>query len=581
MAYAKTTLEEPAVPGRFEQRWRHWDKTAIVWLVAIAVLVFLVVNPLLRLFIVSFQDADGAFTLGNYVAAYSRVRYLEALGNSLVLGVSAGALCLVFGVPMAWALSRTDMPFKGLIWIAILGTFIIPPYLGAVGWILLGGPNAGWLNRAWMALTGASNGPFNIYSMPGLVLVVACYSFPYVFVLTKSALDLVSSEMEDAANILGAGNLRTTWMITLPLVLPSILGAFILVFLEAIALFGSPALIALPARFHVVTTQLWQFFEFPPKIGVASAYAMPLLVITIVLFWVQRRITSRRGYVSLTGKGGERRPVPLGPWKWLALAWCLFVTTLSFFMPLVVICQAAFAKAWGRGFSLDNVTLNNIRAVLIDNDLTRTATLHTFLYAGTASLIALVLAMCIAYITNRGLVGRHVGGVLGFLTMAPFVVPGIVLAIGFYAAYTRPPLLLYGTAWILILAFTTRFLPIAYVNSNAAIRSINPELEEAVRTLGGSRLTAIRHVVLPVLKRSMAGAFILVFIPATRELSTAIFLYSINTQVLSVLLFDKSDEGNFEMLASIGLVLVVITVALILAGFRLMGRDFMLRRTVV
>ncbi len=582
MAYVKTTLDDAALPaGGFAQRWRHWDKSAIVWLLAIAVLVFLVVNPLLRLFVVSFQDANGAFTLANYLGAYGRSRYLEALLNSLILGVSAGALCLVFGVPMAWALSRTDMPFKGLVWVAILGTFIIPPYLGAVGWILLAGPNAGWLNRAFVALTGASSGPFNIYSMPGLVLVVACYSFPYVFVLTKSALDLVSSEMEDAANILGAGNLRTTWLITLPLVLPAILGAFILVFLEAIALFGSPALLALPGRFHVVTTQLWQFFEFPPKIGLAAAYAMPLLVITILLFWVQRRITHRKGYVSLTGKGGERRPVPLGPWKWPMLGWCLFVCTLSFFMPLVVICQAAFAKAWGRGFSLDNLTLRNLYAVVVDNDLTRTATLHTFLYAGTASLIALVLAMCIAYITNRHLVNRHVGSVLGFLTMAPFVVPGIVLAIGFYAAYTRPPLLLYGTAWILILAFTTRFLPIAYVNSNAAIRSINPELEEAVRTLGGSRLTAIRYVVMPVLKRSMAGAFILVFIPATRELSTAIFLYSINTQVLSVLLFDKSDEGNFEMLASIGLVLVVITVSLILLGFRLMGRDFMLRRTTV
>ena len=416
--------------------------------------------------------------------------------------------------------------------------------------------------------------------MAGLIVVIAVTSFPYVFVFTTGALELVSSEMEDAATILGAGNLRTTVLITLPLVLPAILGAFILVFLEAIALFGSPALLALPGRFHVVTTQLWQFFEFPPKIGVASAYAMPLLVITILLFWVQRRITHRKGYVSLTGKGGERRPVPLGPWKWVVLGWCLFVCTLSFFMPLVVICQAAFAKAWGRGFSLDNLTLGNIYAVVIDNDLTRTATLHTFLYAGAASLIALALAMCIAYITNRSLVNRHVGNVLGFLTMAPFVVPGIVLAIGFYAAYTRPPLLLYGTAWILILAFTTRFLPIAFVNSNAAIRSINPELEEAVRTLGGSRLAAIRYVVMPLLKRSLAGAFILVFIPATRELSTAIFLYSINTQVLSVLLFDKSDEGNFEMLASIGLVLVVITVALILAGFRLMGRDFMLRRTV-
>jgi iron(III) transport system permease protein len=180
---------------------------------------------------------------------------------------------------------------------------------------------------------------------------------------------------------------------------------------------------------------------------------------------------------------------------------------------------------------------------------------------------------------NRQLVSRGVGNLLSFLTMAPFVIPGIVLAIGFYAAYTRPPLLLYGTAWILILAFATRFLPIAFANSNAAIRSINPELEDAVRTLGGTRFTAIRRVVAPLLKRNLAGAFILVFIPATRELSAAIFLYSINTQVLSVLLFDKSDEGNFEMLASIGLILVFITVVLILIGFRLMGRDFMLRRT--
>jgi iron(III) transport system permease protein len=584
MAMTDSSLPSAPLPmanGRamLGQRWRHLDQSFWVWFLAIAVLLLLIVNPLLRLFIASFQTDAGAFTLGNYVAAYSRLRYLEALGNSLLLGFCAATLCLVFGVPLAWAVSRTDMPFKGLIWISILGTFIIPPYLGAVGWILLAGPNAGWLNRFAVALTGSSSGPFNIYSMPGLVLVVACYSFPYVFVLTKSALDLISSEMEDAANILGAGTWRTTVLITLPLVLPAILGAFILVFLEAIALFGSPALIALPGRFHVVTTMLWQFFEFPPKVGVAAAYAMPLLIITIVLFWLQRRITSRKGYVSLTGKGGERRSIQLGPWKWAVLAYCLLVCTLSFFMPLVVICQAAFAKAWGRGFSLDNLTFNNIYAIVFQNELTRRATLHTFTYAGTASLIAVVLALSIAYIVNRELVGKRVGHALSFLTMAPFVVPGIVLAIGFYAAYTRPPLALYGTAWILILAYATRFLPIAYVNSNAAIRSINPELEDAIRILGGTRFTAIWHVVAPLLKRSLAGAFILVFIPATRELSTAIFLYSINTQVLSVLLFDKSDEGNFEMLASIGLVLVVITVALILIGFRLMGRDFMLRRT--
>lgn len=568
-----------ASPSSFGQWWRHLDKSAWVWLLAIGVLLFLVVNPLLRLLVVSFQQPDGAFTLANYFVAYGRARYVEALLNSLILGISAASLCLVFGVPLAWALSRTDMPAKGLIWVAILGTFIIPPYLGAVGWILLAGPNAGWLNRLVVELTGMEKGPFNIYSMPGLIFVIACYSFPYVFVFTKSALDLVSSEMEDAANILGAGSLRTSLSITLPLVLPAILGAFILVFLEAIALFGSPALLALPGRFHVVTTQLWQFFEYPPRVGVAAAYAMPLLGITVLLFWLQRRITSRKGYAVLTGKGGERRLIPLGRWKWPMFGYCLGVCTLSFFMPMVVICQAALAKAWGRGFALDNLTLNNLYFTVFENNLTRNATLNTFMYAGAASIIAITLALCVAYIVNRQLVSRNVGHLLAFLTMAPFVIPGIVLAIGFYAAYTHPPLLLYGTAWILILAFATRFLPIAYVNCSAAIRSINPELEDAVRILGGTRFTAIRRVVMPLLKRSLAGAFILVFIPATRELSTAIFLYSINTQVLSVLLFDKSDEGNFEMLAAIGLILVFITVVFILIGFRLMGRDFMLRRT--
>lgn len=570
-----------ASPGKLfslGQRWRHLDKSAWVWLLAILVLLLLIVNPLLRLFIVSFQDGSGAFTLANYASAYGRIRNIEALGNSLLLGVSAASLCAAFGVPMAWALSRTDMPCKGLIWISILGTFIIPPYLGAVGWILLAGPHAGWLNRAFIALTGAESGPFNIYSMPGLVLVVACYSFPYMFVFVKSSLDMLSSEMEEAANILGAGALRTTLRITLPLALPAILGAFILVFLEAIALFGSPALLALPGRFHVVTTQLWQFFEYPPRVGVAAAYAMPLLGITVFLFWLQRRITSRKGYVALTGKGGERRQIHLGRWRWAMLAYCLAICTMSFFMPMVVICQAALAKAWGRGFSLDNLTLKNLYVTVFQNQLTRTATLHTFAYAATASLVAIVLALCISYIVNRQLVGRRIGNVLAFLTMAPFVIPGIVLAIGFYAAYSRPPLLLYGTSWILILAFITRFLPIAYTNSNAAMRSIHPELEDAVRILGGTRFTAIRRVVMPLLKRSLAGAFILVFIPATRELSTAIFLYSVNTQVLSVLLFDKSDEGNFEMLAAIGLVLVFITVILVLIGFKLMGRDFMLRR---
>lgn len=566
-----------AAPSRPRPRRRHVDPSVVVWILVAGVLLVLVINPLARLLWASVQDPDtGGFTLANYAAAYGRWRYVEALLNTLVVGVSAALLATLFGVPMAWAVSRTDMPGKELVWAAVLGTFIMPNYLGAVAWILLAGPNAGWLNRLYTAFTGAETGPFNIYSMPGLVLVIASYAFPYMFVFTRTALDLISSEMEEAAATLGAGVWRTTLRVTLPLTLPAILAAFIVTFLEAIALFGVPALIALPARFQVVTTMLWQFFEFPPRVQVAAAYAMPLLAITVLLFWLQRRMTARKGYVALTGKGGERRLIRLGPWRWGLLGYCLGVTALSFFVPMLVVLQAAFARAWGRGFSLDNLTLAHVRFVLFDQPATRTATWNTFLFAGAASIIALALALALAYIVHRRLVPG--AGALAQIAMAPFVIPGIVLAIGFYAAYTTPPLVLYGTAWILILAFATRFLPIAYANSDAAIRSINPDLEDAARILGSGRVRTMRRVVAPLLRRGLAGAFILVFIPATRELSSAIFLYTTGTQVLSVLLFDKSDEGNFELLASIGLVLVVVTVALVMLGFRLVGRDFMLRR---
>ena len=263
-------------------------------------------------------------------------------------------------MPLAWAVARTDMPGKGAVRLLVLGAFVTPPYLGALGWILLAGPNAGWLNRIWKAATGAPQGLFDIYTFTGLGFVIALYSFPYIFIFTTSALEVVSSEMEDAANILGAGTVRTMLRITLPMVLPAILGGAIVTFLEAIALFGSPALIAIPARFNVVTTQLLQFFSPPIRTEVACAYAMPLLLITVVLFLLQRRLTGRRGYVAMTGKGGDRRIIALGPWRWVMTGYAVFVLSLSVLLPYAAMAQAALAKAWGRGWHLDNLTLQQL-----------------------------------------------------------------------------------------------------------------------------------------------------------------------------------------------------------------------------
>ena len=558
-------------------RVRSFDPLLILWVLLVAALLFLVINPLFRLVQTSLQDADtGDFTLLNYAAAFSRPRYITAMVNSLKLGASVTGLCLLFAVPIAWAVSRTDMPCKGAVRMLVLGAFITPPYLGAIGWILLAGPNSGWLNQVWMAVTGAHEGLFNIYSFEGLAFNIAIYSFPYIFIFTSAALDVVSSEMEDAANILGAGVIRTTLRVTLPMVLPAIVGGAIVTFLEAIALFGSPALIAIPARFSVVTTQLLQFFSQPIRAEVAAAYAVPLLLITVVLFGMQRWLVRRRGFVALTGKGGERRIMELGPWRWAMLGYAGFVLSLAVLLPYIVLLQAALAKAWGRGFSLDNLTLRNFYYLLFQHETAAQSVMNSFTYAAAAACIAITLGLSIAYIVSRRLLPY--AGVLSFIAMAPFVVPGIVLAIAFYAAYAPPPFALYGTATILILAFATRFLPIGYVNADAAIRSINPEMEEAVRILGGGRLLAIRLVMAPLMKRSLIGAWLLVFIPATRELSSAMFLYGPHTRTMSVMLMDMSEEGNFEQLAALGFLLLVSTLVIVGGASALLGRDFMLRR---
>ena len=567
----------PAQAAARVRRSFRVEPWSLIWIGATLVLLFLVVAPMVRLLVSSFQSTDtGAFTIENYVTAYGNPRRLIGLGNSLLYGGAVVLVSIGFAVPLAWAVARTDMPGKGVVRATVLGAFITPSYLGAIGWILLAGPNAGWINRLWMALTGSSSGVFDVYSFAGLVLVTALYAFPYIFVFTADALDRVSSEMEEAAHILGMSPLRTIFKVTLPLVLPAVLGGSIIVFLDTVALFGTPAVIALPARINIMTLQLWQFFEFPVRAEAAAAYAVPLVLITVAMLGLQRLILGRKGYVSLTGKSGGRQWMALGRLRWPVLGLCLLVCSLAVFLPYAALAQAAFSRAWGQGFSFANLTLGNF-SYLFNEASSRQIILNTFTYSAATACVAVVLALIVAYVVSRRLV--LFGGVLAGLCMAPLVVPGIVLAIGFYAIYSSPPLALYGTAAILVLGFTTRFLPIAFANCMAGLRSLNPEMEEAVRILGGSRLLAVRRVVVPLLKKSLVGTWLLVFIPASRELSTAIFLVAAKTRVISVMILDLSENGNFELLAALGFFLLGVTILIVLIGYRLVGRDFLLRKS--
>ncbi|HYP83892.1 iron ABC transporter permease [Variovorax sp.] len=549
-----------------------------VWLFGslVLLLIFLVANPILRLLWDSLHSADGSLSLDSYVRALGRARHLQALLNSLYLGAAVTAISLALGVPLALAVSRTNMPGRGFTHMAALASFVMPNFLGAIAWILLAGPNAGWINRLWMAVFGSTEGPFNVFSFWGLAFVIALYTYPLVYVFTKSALDLISTELEDAAAIHGSGRFNTLARVTLPLALPSIVGAGILIFLETIALYGTPALIAIPAGINLATTQIVSFFQYPLRIEQAAAFSMPILVLTVVMLYLQRALLSRKGYVSVSGKGGERRPFDAGAWKWLLLGYSTLICALSVVVPMAILVLASLSKAWGRGLAAGNLTLSNFHAIFFEQLTVRSALFNTVAYSASAALVCVAMGICVAYATQRRITPAP--ALVQFLALAPVAVPGLIIAIGLYAAYAGPPFSLYGTGALVVVAFVTRFLPIAVTACGAAVRSLNPELEEAVRILGGNRITVMRQVVMPLLRKTLAGVFILVFVICTKELSTAVFLTGPASRVVSVLTLDLSEQGNYEALAAMGVVLVAIVTVVVAVGMRIAGRDFMLRR---
>ena len=459
----------------------------------------------------------------------------------------------------------------------VLASFLIPPFVGAIGWILLGGPNAGWINKAWMAVTGASSGPFNVFTFSGLALVTALYSFPLIYVFTKSALDLISTEMEEAAAILGAGPVQITLRVTLPLALPAILGSLFLVFLEALGLYGTPALIAIPAGFNVVTTQLAAFFENPVRVEVAAAFSMPMVGITIVLLWIQRRLLARKSYVTVGGKGGHREPIELGALALGAVRLC-HADRGDVRVPAAVHHPADGAE-------------QSLGAADVGGEFHASA----------------IFARC-CWIRSR--CGRRCSTPSNMPSSPPRSAPFSVLpsptsrsagccrsrpgwpasrwrrspcpASCWRSAFTPPMRRRHsrcmGCGALVVIAFVTRFLPIAFTNSNSAIQGLHPELEEAVRIAGGDQARALWLVVLPLLKKSLFGSWLLIFIIGTRELSTAMFLSGPQTRVVSVLTLELSEQGQYEMLSAISVLLLTVTGIVTLLGTIVLGRDFMLRR---
>jgi len=548
------------------------DRSVPVWIAAAAALVVLMALPLGWLTVLSVSGETGP-TLRHYASVLADVQLRKALWNTVVMASWVGLASLALGAPMAWLTARTDLPGRGVVRGLVLASFVTPPFLGAFAWVMLAGPNAGLLNRAWRGLAGADEPLLNIFTMPGLVFVVAIYTFPYVYIMIANTLALIGSDLEEAAAILGAGRLRVAATVTLPMVAPAILSGFILAVLQALALFGSPAILALPAGFHTITTQIWSFFHYPPKVEMAAAFSIPLLLATALLLQVQKRLLGRRGYAAVGGKSALRRTIPLGVWRWPALAACVAVMACSIFLPYGVLAKAALSRAWAQPLDWENLTLANVRFTFVEYSATKAAIVNTLELGVLTATAGAGLAAVLAYVANRRLVRGH--QILGFLALAPVVIPGVVLAVGLFIAYTRPPFLLYGTLWILFLAYVTKEMPVGYSQADATFKGVHPELEEAGRILGAGRLRVLGEITAPLARSGVIATWCFIFIGVIRELSASIILFTPATKVMSVVIFDLKEEGQFGAIAVLGLFMLLVTFATVVLVQRVLGRDVM------
>jgi len=398
------------------------------------------------------------------------------------------------------------------------------------------------------------------------------YVYPFVFINTASVLDNMDSSLEDAANMLGASKWKTALKITLPLVAPAIISGAILSFLEALALFGVPAVLGMSRGIFTLTTQIYQLFHYPPQYQQGAALAIPLVVITGVLLIFQYLYLGKKQFVLISGKTTQPTIIKLGKAKWPVVGYCVLVVSLAVIVPYFMLLFISLSKVWGVPLTLSNLTLHNFEFILFHYRLSQKSFLNSFFLAFLAATIAVFLALIVVIYNKRT---ENVGrSFLHFMMILPFAIPGVAMAVAFLWAYIRPPFMLYGTIWILLAAYVARRIPLAYMACSDGLTQIHLELEESARIIGASWFRSIMNITVPLLKISLVSGWILIFISSFREISASILLYSTDNEVIAVTIFALFEEGEFEALAALSILVLLITLIFVAGSRKVVGKSF-------
>ena len=543
---------------------------AVAWL-ALVPLVFLLWQSILT---PQTAAAPAQFTLDNFRTAYLSADTARLLVNSVQFASGAAVLALLVGTGLAWMNERTNTPFKSLFFALTIMPLVIPGILFTVSWIMLASPKIGLLNLALQRLFDTDAVFVNIYSMSGMIWVDGLHYSPMAFLLMTAAFRSMDPSLEEQAAMSGASLFQTARRITLGLAWPAALASLLILFVRSIESFEVPALLGLPVGIHVYTSAIYQaIHEYPSQIGLASAYAVTLLLLTSLGVYVQSRLAaSGSRYSTVTGKGFRPRTIDLGSWRYLTAAIFIAYFAIIVLLPFLVLLWSSLQRfysvpSWA---ALARVSLDSYRAVLDNPQFGETVRNSVVLAVGSAGAVMLLSAVISWIVVRTRVRGRWL---LDNIASLPLVFPGLVLGLAIMVCYLTVDIGIYGTLWIMFIAYVTRFLPYGMRYNSTSMLQIHKELEESAAMSGASWSMTFRRIVLPLLQPGLLAGFIYVMIVSIRELASSILLYSPGTEVVSIMIWELWQNGQYVELSALGVMLIIALFCLVMLA-QLLSRRF-------
>ena len=535
----------------------------LILFLAIAILVIVVAFPVLLIFFNAFW-VNGEFNFASVVDILKEPETFQALLNSLIIATCTTVGSTIVGTFFAWLVTRTDLPHKTFMKSMFLVPFMLPSFIGALAWKMLLSPNAGFINQFFIDNFGFTGPIFNIYSYYGISIVEIMYLFPFVFIQVCGALERMDPTLEESARISGAGLFTITRKITIPLVLPSILSGALLIMLYSMAHFGTVAVLGIENGIYNIPTLIYErihqsggSFE---AIRTGTVLATVLVVTAAFIIWLQRKILGSGHYQIIGGKSFRPMELKLRGLRYPLLIFCLAYIAFTILLPTAVIFLVGSLKTYGLSFALSNLSLDNYKFILFDYKVTRDAIFNSVTLGFTAAVITMFAGVMISYVIVKMKVRGK--GILEFLGMLPFSVPGSVIALGVILAWSGQfGINLYNTVWIILVAYIARYMAFSLKANSAALEQVHDSLVEASRACGATMWQSLRDVVLPLVRPGMFAAFFLIFLPSLRELTVSIMLYAPTTRTIGVAIYTLNEDGETVMsaaLAGIALIIIII-----------------------